>query len=242
MTPELTIILTILIASFVRGASGFGAALIAMPILSSLTSVAEAAPLVALIGLTNDTLLCLYYRRSFDWAIVAQLLVGSVLGIPFGFLLLKVAPANVMLSALGLAIAAYSLYALLSPAMPVLQSQRWLYGTGFISGLLNGSYNLPGPPVILYGNSQKWSQETFKSNLSSFFWCNAVLVVLGHSLQQRISEVTLHHYAIALPSLLIGTSTGIALSRYFNPKIFQRIVLAILLVLGIQLFRLGLRS
>ncbi|MGB3574211.1 MAG: hypothetical protein WBA01_19410, partial [Phormidesmis sp.] len=82
----------------------------------------------------------------------------------------------------------------------------------------------------------------FKSNLSSFFWCNAVLVVLGHSLQQRISAVTLHHYAIALPSLLIGTSTGIALSQYFNPKIFQRIVLAILLVLGIQLFRLGLRS
>ncbi len=242
MTTALTIILTMLVASFVRGASGFGAALIAMPILSSITSVPEAAPLMALLGLTNDTLLSLYYRRALNWDTVLKLLAGSVLGIPVGFWLLNVVPASVALLALGGAIALYSIYALISPSLPVLRSQSWLYSTGFISGVLNGGYNLPGPPVILYGNSQKWSQNTFKSNLSGFFWFNAVLVVLGHGLQHRISTTTLQQYAIALPSLLIGTSTGIVLSKFFNPAIFQRVVLVILLVIGIQLCRTGLQT
>lgn len=242
MTTELIIVVTILLASFVRGVSGFGAALIAMPVLSGFTSVYEAAPLVALIGLTNDTLLGAYYRRSFDHRVVRKLLMGSVLGIPLGFLVLRIAPASGMLSALGLALVAYSIYALLAPAMPALKSRQWIYGTGFVSGILNGSYNLPGPPVILYGNSQGWSQEKFKSNLSSFLWGNAVLIVLGHAAQHRFSILILKQYLMAVPSLIVGTFVGIALSKSFDPLIFRRIVLMTLVVIGLRLFVLGVQS
>ena len=58
MSTELIIISTVLIASFVRGVSGFGAALVMMPLLSGVMSIQVAAPLVAIIGLTNDSLLC----------------------------------------------------------------------------------------------------------------------------------------------------------------------------------------
>ncbi|MEL6354701.1 MAG: sulfite exporter TauE/SafE family protein [Cyanobacteria bacterium J06627_28] len=241
MTTEMIIVVTILFASFVRGVSGFGAALIAMPVLSGFTSVYEAAPLVALIGLSNDTLLGAYYRRSFDWAVVSQLLVGSVLGIPLGFWVLRFAPEGGMLSALGLALVAYALYALLSPAMPALKSRRWIYGTGFVSGILNGSYNLPGPPVILYGNSQGWSQEKFKGTLSSFLWGNAVLIVLGHGIQHRFSALILQQYLIAMPSLFVGTFVGIALSKSFDPLMFRRVVLFILVVIGLRLVALGMQ-
>lgn len=241
MTPALVIVITVLLASFVRGVSGFGAALIVMPVLSGFSSVYEAAPLVAIIGLSNDTLLGLYYRRAFDKAVVGNLLFGSVLGIPFGFVVLRVAPANVMLAFLGVAVVAYAIYALLAPAMPALKSRQWVYGAGFISGMLNGSYNLPGPPVILYGSSQRWKQDTFKSNLSGFFWVNAVLIVMGHGLQHRFSETVLQQYFIAMPSLVVGSFAGIALSKSFDPLIFRRIVLTILVIIGIRLFWLGVQ-
>ena len=147
-----------------------------------------------------------------------------------------------MLSALGIAIAAYAIYALCSPNLPTLKSRRWLYGTGFLSGVLNGSYNLPGPPIILYGNSQKWTQETFKSNLSGFFWGNAAMVVLGHGLQNRFSEMVLHQYVLAVPSLVLGLYAGIGLSKFFNPRVFRRIVLGILVIIGFQIFILGVQS
>jgi len=242
VTTEVIIIFTVGVASFVRGVSGFGAALIIMPVLSGLTSLYAAAPLVAILGLTNDTLLCFYYRRSFDWSLVAKLWLGSILGIPFGFLLLRFFSGSWMLSVLGLMITAYAIYALFSPKMPILESQRWTYGTGFLCGVLGSSYNIPGPPIILYGNSQRWSQEKFKSNLSIFFWGNAVLVVLGHVVQNRLTETVFRQYLMAVPSMLIGLFLGIALSKFFNPLVFRRVVLVILVFVGIRLLVLGLQS
>lgn len=242
MSTELIIILTVVAASFVRGVSGFGAALITMPVLSGLTSINVAAPLVAIIGLTNDTLLCFYYRRSFDWKMVAKLWTGSVLGIPVGFLILRIFPSNLMLSGLGLMITAYAIYGLFDPVLPTLKSPRWIYGTGLLCGALGGSYNIPGPPIILYGNSQRWSQEKFKSNLSIFFWGNALLVVAGHIFENNYSVAVLQQYAITVPSVIVGLSLGTALSKFFNPVIFRKVVLAILIGIGIRLFMLGIQS
>ncbi|MFK8185061.1 MAG: sulfite exporter TauE/SafE family protein [Phormidesmis sp.] len=242
MSTELIIILTVFVASFVRGVSGFGAALITMPILSGLTSIYVAAPLVAIIGLTNDALLCLYYRRSVEWNIVVKLWTGSVLGIPVGFLILRFFPSNWMVSALGLMITAYAIYALFEPPIPTLKSPRWIYGTGFLCGALGGSYNIPGPPIILYGSSQRWSQKKFKSNLSIFFWGNALLVVSGHIFENRYSIAVLQQYALTIPSIIIGLAVGTALSQFFNPLIFRKIVLLILSIIGLRLLALGIQS
>ena len=137
MTTDVIIVLTVGIAAFVRGVSGFGAALIVMPVLSGLTSIYTAAPLVAILGLTNDALLCLYYRRAFDWSIVLKLWIGSVLGIPLGFVILRFFPSSWMLLSLGLLIGAYAVYALFDSVMPVLRSKVWMYGTGFLGGAVH---------------------------------------------------------------------------------------------------------
>lgn len=241
-TTVLIICLTTCFAAFVQGVSGFGFALVAMPVLSGLTSIYVAAPLVALTTLTNDTMMGLYYRRTFDRAVVGRLLLGSILGIPVGLLALQYLPAHWMLMILGLVIVAYALYALIDPVMPSLRSRRWIMGAGFLSGILIGSYNLPGPPVVLYGNSQHWSQEKFKSNLTGFFWANALIVAIGHGMQHRISTEVFYQYLITIPGLIIGLSVGIILSKSFDSLIFRRVILGILIVLGSQLFKLGMQS
>jgi len=242
MSLTLILILTAFLGAFVQGVAGFGFALIAMPVLAGVMSIYVAAPLVALATLTNNTVLGLYYRRSFDPAIVGQLLIGSVLGIPFGFWALEHVPTAWMLMALGAMIVAYGLYSLVGPNLPVLRSPSWRYGAGFAAGVLMGSYNLPGPPVVLYGNTQRWTQAIFKSNLTSFFWVNAVIVVLGHGLQNRISAATFQQFLIIVPSLFLGLVFGTFLSKFFNPVWFRRVVLGLLIVIGTRLFVLGVQS
>lgn len=242
MSLTLVLIVTAFFGAFVQGVAGFGFALIAMPVLASVTSIYVAAPLVALTTLTNNSLLGLYYRRSCDRAIVGQLLMGSVLGIPLGFWALEHVPGAWMLMALGTVITAYGLYSLVGPAMPMLRSPPWRYGAGFAAGVLVGSYNLPGPPVVLYGNSQRWTQAVFKGNLTSFFWVNAVLVVLGHGLQHRFSTMIFQQYLLTVPSLLLGLASGTFLSKFFDPLLFRRIVLGLLTVIGVRLFILGVQS
>lgn len=241
MTIELIIVITTFGAAFVQGVSGFGFALVAMPILSGLTSIQTAAPLVALTTLTNNLILCIYYRQSFDRKVVTNLLIGSVLGIPIGFLALDYVPTASMLIGLGVIIVIYSVYALISPVVPVLKSKLWAYGAGFLSGILLGSFNLPGPPIILYGSSQRWSPETFKGNLTSFFWVSVAIVVLGHGVQNRISEEIISQFLIALPSLMLGLSLGVVLAKKFDPNIFRKIITILLAIIGVRLIMSGMR-
>ncbi|WP_228040945.1 sulfite exporter TauE/SafE family protein [Nodosilinea sp. LEGE 07088] len=238
---EWIVIVTMFGAAFVQGVTGFAFAMVSMGVLSGVTSVQLAAPLVALAALTNHTAQCLYYRRAFDRIIVAQLLLGAVLGIPFGLLALRFLPETWMLIALGSVILAYSLYSLVGPrGGQLLKSKRWIYGAGFLSGALNGSYNLPGPPVVVYASSQNWPQERFKGNLISFFWVNAVLVVIGHSLDDRFSVQIIHQFLLAIPGILLGQFLGVSLSKHLNPPMFQKITAVILAITGVRIITLGL--
>lgn len=236
----LIIVITTFVAAFVQGVSGFGFALVAMPILSGVTSIQTAAPLVALTTLTNNLILCIYYRQSFDRNVITNLLLGSVLGIPIGFLALDYIPTALMLIGLGLVIVTYSLYSLVSPVVPVLKSKLWAYGAGFLSGILLGSFNLPGPPVILYGSSQRWSQEKFKGNLTSFFWVSVAIVVVGHGLQSRISEEIIRQFLIAIPGFILGLFLGVVLAKKFDPNIFRKVITGLLLIIGVRLIISGI--
>ncbi|MGD1856323.1 MAG: sulfite exporter TauE/SafE family protein [Leptolyngbyaceae cyanobacterium] len=236
----LIIVITTFVAAFVQGVSGFGFALVAMPILSGVTSIQTAAPLVALTTLTNNFILCIYYRQSFDRSVITNLLLGSMLGIPIGFLALDYIPTGLMLIGLGLVIVTYSLYSLVSPVVPVLKSKLWAYGAGFLSGILLGSFNLPGPPVILYGSSQRWSQEKFKGNLTSFFWVSVAIVVVGHGFQNRISEEIIRQFLIAIPGFLLGLFLGVVLAKKFDPNIFRKVITGLLLIIGVRLIISGI--
>ncbi|MBE9065970.1 sulfite exporter TauE/SafE family protein [Leptolyngbya cf. ectocarpi LEGE 11479] len=236
----LIIVITTFVAAFVQGVSGFGFALVAMPILSGVTSIQTAAPLVALTTLTNNLILCIYYRQSFDRNVITNLLLGSVLGIPIGFLALDYIPTALMLIGLGFVIVTYSLYSLVSPVVPVLKSKLWAYGAGFLSGILLGSFNLPGPPVILYGSSQRWSQEKFKGNLTSFFWVSVAIVVVGHGFQNRISEEIIRQFLIAIPGFILGLFLGVVLAKKFDPNIFRKVITVLLLVIGVRLIVSGI--
>ncbi|MGB3296032.1 MAG: sulfite exporter TauE/SafE family protein [Phormidesmis sp.] len=239
---DLAIVVITCAAAFTQGVSGFGFGLVAVPILLGIVGPSVVTPLVALCTLTINSLLWIYYRRSFDGAVVGKLLAGAVVGIPLGFWVLQYVPAAGILTALGLMIVAYSLYSLTKPKMPVLKSPYWIYLTGFLSGTLMGSYNLPGPPVILYGDSQSWPQKAFKGNLTGFFWSNGVLAVVGHSLQQRITEALFHQYLSILPGIIIGLFAGVALSSVFNPMVFRSVVLFILIGIGVRLFIVGIQT
>ena len=96
--------------------------------------------------------------------------------------------------------------------------------------------------MIFYGNRQRWSQEKFKSNLSVFFGGNGLFVVSGHIFANSYSVEALQQYAITIPGVLVGLVTGTALSTLFNPLVFRRVVLTILIAIGIRLLLLGIQA
>ncbi len=235
-----TLVVTIVFfAAFVQTLSGFGFALIVMPIITIVMSLQTAAPLVALTGLTLCTINFIRHRQAVNIREVLRLGVASALGIPVGLWLLANVEESVIKLLLGLILIAYAVYALVRPVTPLLRSQWWVYPAGFAAGCLSGAYNTPGPPVIVYGSLRQWPKDEFRAVLQTFFSINAALIVSSHAVAHRLTTEVLTFYSYAAPALLLGILAGSRVDSRVNKDRFRTIVTVMILVLGLSLI-LGL--
>jgi len=229
------VFIIVFVAIFVQAVTGFGLALVSMPLLVLVLNIQVASPLVALIGGVAELLLLLHYRADLNIRAVTRLVVASLLGIPVGVLLLRRVDVGVITAVLGLLILLYALYALSGLRLPRLAHQAWGYGFGFVAGVLGGAYNISGPPVIIYGNCRQWPPAEFKSNLQGFFVVSSYTVIAVHALSGNFTPVVWRNFLIALPAMLLALFVGLRLDMHLNPERFRRIVLVVLIVLGASL-------
>ncbi len=229
------IALIIFFAAFTQSVTGFGFALVAVPLTIELLGAQTSAPLIAVTALTSEAIMIFRYRHSINVRALARLSIASVIGIPIGVVLLQAADERLMMALLGLLVAGYAIYALLNLHLPQIQHPRWAYGFGFVSGLLSGAYNVGGPPVVIYGNCRRWEPLEFKSNLQGFFLVNSLTIIITHVLAQHYTSLVWQNYLAALPGLGLGLLAGFTFDRYIDPVLFRKIVLVLLIVLGINL-------
>ena len=227
--------LVALAAAFTQSLTGFGSALVSMAVLPGLIGIRTAAPLVTLITVTIDVALLARYRQALNLRAIWRLVTALVLGVPLGILVLRRVEERFVLAILGVVIAGYALYALLSPRLPRLEHPAWAYGFGFLAGVLGGAYNTSGPPVVIFGNCQRWPPSEFKGNLQGFFLVNDLLVIAGHALSRNLTALVLRDYLIVLPALIVGLFVGGRLDRRLDPGLFRKIVLVLLVVMGLRL-------
>ena len=237
MEPFLLFVVALL-AAFTQSLTGFGSALVSMAVLPGLIGIRTAAPLVTLVTVTIDVTLLARYRQALNLRAIWRLVAALVLGVPLGILVLRRVEERFVLAILGVVIAGYALYALLSPRLPRLEHPAWAYGFGFIAGVLGGAYNTSGPPVVIFGNCQRWPPSEFKGNLQGFFLVNDLLVIAGHALSQNLTPLVLRDYLIVLPALIVGLFVGGRLDRRLDPALFRKIVLVLLVVMGLRLLLL----
>lgn len=232
---DVLLLVVIFAAVFVQSAAGFGVALVAMAALPPLLGLTTAAPLVALIALLLEVFLVVYYRRALRIQNIWRVTAASLVGIPPGVLFLKKLPEQILLTALGVLIAGYALYALLRLRLPRLERPLWAYLFGFAAGLLGGAYNTSGPPVIVYGSCRGWEPAEFKGNLQGFFLVSSLVVAGSHYLGGNLTPAVWRGFWLSLPALGLGLAAGLSLDRYIRPAPFRTGVLLLLLVLGLRL-------
>jgi hypothetical protein len=232
---DLLIVLIVFGAIFVQSVSGFGLALVSMPLLALVIDLHTAAPLVALISVVAEIIILIHYREALDLRSVARFALASILGVPVGVLFLAQVDQAIVLPLLGIIVLGYALYALLGPRLPELRSVHWAHGLGFIAGVLGGAYNMPGPAVVIYANCRGWPPAQFKSNLQGFFVLTSVLILGAHVVAGHVTPDVLRDFALTLPAILLGALTGFALDRRLNPLVFRRVVQVMLIGIGLSL-------
>jgi len=223
------------LAAFTQSLSGFGLALVSMPLLAPLVGIRTATPLVALISVFVEAGLLFHYRASLNLHAIWRLVVAAIVGAPLGVVLLTKVSERLAMVLLGVVISGYAIYALAEFRLPRLESPWWAFGAGLLAGMLGGAYNTSGPPVIIYGDCRRWPREEFKSNLQGFFIVISAAVLASHLVKGTITPQIWRYGIYSAPGLAAGALIGFASDRWLSPATFRKIVLILLVITGVRM-------
>jgi uncharacterized membrane protein YfcA len=216
-----------------RSAVGFGEALLAIPILSMIMSISTASPVVTLAGLTMSLSMLVANRETVDFSSARRLIVASLVGIPFGVVLLHTASERVVKGVLGLGLVVYGVYNLITPGVPAVHHEKYAWPFGFLAGVLGGAYNTSGPPVVIYGTLRRWSPEHFRATLQCYFLFTYFATMVSHGVARLLTPVVFELFLWALPGIGIGLYVGGKVHRMIPNPVFSRVIFGLLVVIGV---------
>ncbi len=234
--PILYVLIVVFISGLVRSALGFGDALLSMPLLAYALGIRTATPLVALIAATNAVVILFGNWQQVELKATRRLIISSVLGLPLGLFMLKNAPEKLVMDGLGILLVLFGLAYLALPSLPQLRGRLYPYLFGFLAGVLGVAYNTNGPPIVLYGSLQGWSPERFRATLQSYFFPFGLFILAGHALSGLWTSQVFIYYAWTLPIILLAILLGSRLNGRIPSRLFDRIIYATLIFLGVFLF------
>ena len=223
-------------AGLIQGLTGFGGALVAVPLLSLYLDMKLVVPLCTLHGVTITLCLSWQLRHSLSLKKIGPLLLGSVPGVAFGVTLLKYADPGAMKLMLGAMVTGFAVYALLSRQATERRLRPfWGYVAGFATGAIASAFSTGGPPTIIYTTLAGWSKDTIKATLSGFFLC-AGLLSSGAHLMAGLTTITVGKYYVAtLPFVLLGVWVGSRFYQRINHKLYLKAVFICLAIIGLAL-------
>jgi len=228
---------TVLAASFVQGAAGFGFGMVAMSTIPIVLPLIHAVPLVALLGIVLNAAMIVRLHNGFAWSKVTPMALGGLLGAPMGILILRSTPPFFLQILLGLILVAYSAYGLMvsrrAPPRPAPPS-RGGAAAGVVGGVLGGAFNTSGPPVIVYAHLCAWPPVVFKATLQAFFLTVGACQIAVMGSLGMIGARHLIAGAILLLPMTLGMAAGVRASRRLDREKFRLLVLCALLLLGVQ--------
>ncbi|MBM9615545.1 sulfite exporter TauE/SafE family protein [Desulfobulbus rhabdoformis] len=225
----------IFLSGVVQGLTGFGSALVAIPLLSLIMDVKQAIPLAILNALIITTTLTYALRHLVDWRKILPLLIGSVPGVLLGATLLKHADPEMISRLLGILLIAISFLHLFFRPKPINPSCLWGGIAGFFSGAINSTVGAGGPPAIIYATLQSWSKDEIRATLTGFFVCNGYVTALVHAGHGIINQAVVRLFFISCGCVLLGTLAGSLLSKKIHRATYLRLVYVLLTVLGVML-------
>lgn len=167
------------LAGLVRGFSGFGGAMVYMPLVAAIYDPRIAAVTILVVDFVSTTPFAMAEVRRCTWREVTPLSIAMVAGLPLGTWALLVLDPIVLRWCM--AILVLSLVPLLAsgwryhgaPRLPI------TIGVGLFSGVAAGAVLIAGPPVILYWLGSGNTARTVRANLMVFFMiCDVLLVAI----------------------------------------------------------------
>jgi uncharacterized membrane protein YfcA len=225
-----------LVGGFVNGLAGFGAAMVAMPIISYVTDVSVLVPSATMIVLTLNCHAGWVYRNHIEWRYTRPLLIGALPGVVLSAYALQFAPEQLLRLGMGAFVAVYALWNLFS----VTKEQRtinpaWGYVAGALSSSLGMAFSFNGPPLAVYTAYCGCPKNAVKAVISAGFILTGVLIVSTQFAVGKIDSFAFTIYAASVPAVVVGSKLGIYCSTFISEAVYRKFFFVLMIILGAKI-------
>lgn len=221
------------IAGVLRGFSGFGFALAAVPLLTWSLPVSKVVPLVSALQAVSCLPVLGRHGADADWRHVAHLMLFALLGLLPGLVLLRWIDDRLL--GIGLGIVELSCLAILTRGYRLNGSRTalWTASAGIAAGFLQGLASMAGPPVIVLQIAMNRSARATRATLTAFFLCMSSLGLIGVAASGLLTGHILFLALICLPLLFLGQYIGqLAFVRLGGAAGYRRLTLLLLALIA----------
>jgi uncharacterized protein len=201
------------VGAAVQGTLGFGANLLAVPVLALFEPAAvPAATTMMALPLANG--MAVAERRHVDWPGVGWLMVGRIPGTMVGAAIVAVVAASTLSVLAGAAVLVAVALSLVTTTVVV--NRATTMSAGLASGIMGTATSIGGPPLaLLY---QHHEGPILRSTLAVTIGIGTVISLGGQAVAGAV-----HGWQLLLAlSLLPGVATGLALGRVVSRRVDER--------------------
>lgn len=219
------------LGGLVNGIAGFGAALVAMPLIAPFIDLSTAVTACTLVVLILNCQVGWHFRRDIQKHYVKGIFIGAIPGVILSSVLLRHVSESHLLAGMGLFLLGYGLFNLLSGTSAAkILSPVWSYVSGFASAALGMAFGFNGPPLAAYLASSGCDAKALKGTLGAGFIITGAFIVLAKFMEGLFTGTVVIGALISVPAVLIGSRAGIWVSSFLNEAQYRKI-----LYLGIAL-------
>jgi len=228
-------LIAILGAAFLRSFTGFGFAMVAVPVLGLVMPPQEVVPIILTLEIVTGMQLAPGAWGSADKTAVKTLVGGSLLLIPVGVYVLGSITDNEMrlllVGVLALSIILFGWSAKRAKSdQPPGGAGAMIAGAG--GGFMAGLSGIPGPPILAYLLGTNMPADAQRATLLVYFLFADALAVTGQFIAGADILDTVTRAAVFLPVLLIGNILGTRAFNKFGEGNYRPITLALLVLIG----------
>jgi uncharacterized protein len=226
----------VLISAVAQSMTGFGFAVLAVPLLALVWPLTDAIAISMILSMLCVALTWRTTRLETGVPIIRPLFVAALVGVPIGLWALQSLNAHMLRLIVGvttLAAAAIFGFAALrerSATITEKPSFGWTVATGIVSGALTGSLSMPGPPVVMLLTAGGVLKSASRTTLTTF----AVLIypvgLIALLAQNLVSLSTAIATLGQIPAVLIGTWLGHKMHERVSERTFSVSTLCLLVL------------
>jgi len=227
------IILTVFIASIIRGFNGFGFSAICISGFSFILPAIEIVPIILALEVIISIFMVPYIWNKIDWKFVFKILSGIIIGSPIGLYLLKYLNSETTHLSVCLLIIFFSILLMKGYSNQTINNNYGKIFTGIVSGILNGLTTLGGMPVALFLLITSIQPAVIRGSLAALFFLTDIYAFIL-SFFAGIIDVTTIYRVVPLTIILpIGVFIGNKFFVKSKEETYRKVVFYFLIFISI---------